>query len=97
MRQSVKLLEMHADQPSKLSLSVFTKKSDSSDEEKSDAQTFVLIKANPESLRFLGEFLIRFAEGDEGRSFFMHPDGPGSSHFSADSRIGIYLEDARTE
>jgi hypothetical protein len=39
----------------------------------------------------LGELLIQFADGKDGCAFDIHPQGAGSAHFSAETKLGIYL------
>jgi hypothetical protein len=54
-------------------------------------EEYFQIEGSGESLRFLGELLIAFAEGDFGCSFSIHPRGAGQSHFAHDSEFGIDL------
>jgi len=50
----------------------------------------ILIESDKEGLRFLGQLLNEVASGeDEG--FHISPYGPGSSHFSQKSKLGLYI------
>jgi hypothetical protein len=87
------LLQQHVGSHSKLLIEVI-KNSDVDSEGQVCEQTYAVIKGTPESLRFLGELLIRFASEDHGSTFFIHPSGPGSAHFDSASTCGIYLAKA---
>jgi len=54
-------------------------------------QDYVSVEGDSDSLKFLGELLIAFAEGDFGCAFDLHPQGAGSAHFTGASDIGIEL------
>ena len=54
-------------------------------------EDYVFVEGDSDSIRFLGELLIAFAEGEQGCSFHLHPQGAGSAHFTAASDIGIEL------
>jgi hypothetical protein len=85
------ILERHADSGQKLSLEIFVPDRRESVDEEIIEQAYTLIKGSSESLRFLGELLIQFADGDYGCTLDIHPKGAGSAHFSADTELGIYL------
>ena len=85
------ILERHAESGQTLSLEAFVPDRRDSPEEEFIENVYTLIKGSPQALRFLGELLIEFADGDHGSAFDIHPQGAGSVHFSADTKIGIYL------
>lgn len=92
MNKIRELLEAHAD--SGRSLTVRRTSIDRNEPDEADPapiEDYVLLEGSSDSLRFLGELLIAFAEGDFGCSFHIHPQGAGMAHFSADSDIGINL------
>jgi hypothetical protein len=85
------ILKRHAESGQKLSLENFVPdRRDSPDEELAE-NSYTLIKGSSQSLRFLGELLIQFADGKDGCAFDIHPQGAGSAHFSAETKLGIYL------
>lgn len=85
------LLERHAESGMKLTLEDFVPDRRDSPEEELVENEYTLIKGSAQSLRFLGELLIQFADGKYGYSFEMHPDGAGSVHFGAGTKRGIFL------
>ncbi len=84
-------MERHAAGGEKLTLASFVPDRRESPDEELIENTYTLIKGSPRSLRFLGELLIQFADGNYGCSFDLHPQGAGSKHFSDETRLGIYL------
>ena len=54
-------------------------------------QSFVLIEGDAESLRFLGELLIAQSSVSDDCHFFIHPSGPGTTFFLADSKWGLSI------
>lgn len=60
------------------------------DEDEDDA-TMVLIQGNPDALKLLAELLTAVAEGPENDGFSISPFGAGSTHFSPESKLGIYI------
>jgi hypothetical protein len=54
-------------------------------------QDYVVVEGDRDSLRFLGELFIAFADNDLGCSFDLHPQGAGNAHFSDTSDMGIKL------
>jgi len=78
------ILERHAERGQKLSLeNVVPDRKDSPDEELIE-NSYTLIKGSPQSLRFLGELLIEFADGDYGCAF----DNPSAGSWSCSLQCG---------
>ena len=82
-----RLLEAHAEGKSKLSFTQYVRHASEDD---GPALTYVEISAASESLKFLGNLLIAFAESDES-TLHLHPNSAGSGHFASGSNVGIYL------
>jgi hypothetical protein len=57
--------------------------------EKNEAAGYVLIEGNSEALKFLANLILAQAEAMCGLQ--IHPNGPGSMHFTTDSDLGLYL------
>ena len=85
------IMERHAESGQKLSLETFVPDRRDSPDEELVADCYTLIKGSAQSLRFLGELLIQFADGDYGCTFDIHPKGAGAAHFRAGATLGIYL------
>jgi hypothetical protein len=86
------LLEAHAHKGNKLTIrKVSIDRNEPNEPDPTSAQDYVSVEGDRDSLRFLGELLIAFAEGDFGCGFDLHPHGAGSAHFSDASDIGIEL------
>jgi hypothetical protein len=86
------ILKSHADRKSKLTVQTFSAdRSEPGEQEQAPLENYVLIEGDNESLRFLGELLIAFAEGDWGCSYDLHPKRAGSAHFSEASTVGLYF------
>jgi hypothetical protein len=84
------LLEAHADKCKKLTVrTISVDRNEPNEVEPAPIQDYVLLEGDSASLRFLGELLIAFADGDFGCSFGLHPQGAGSAHFSDTSNIGM--------
>ncbi len=54
------------------------------------AETFVLLEGDKQALSFLGNLILKHLETDVC-NLSLSPLGAGSSHFSTDSNVGIYL------
>jgi hypothetical protein len=85
------ILEAHAGKGGKLTTKLLDWLPSDDEEDASPRQKYMLIEGDPSSLRFLGEVLIAFATQDQGDTFFIHPTGPGLTHFDIASSCGIYL------
>ena len=86
------ILDSHADKGKKLTMrKIFVDRNEPDETEPIPIQDYVLVEGDSDSLRFLGQLLIAFAEGDLGCSFNIHPQGAGNAHFSDASDIGIEL------
>jgi hypothetical protein len=86
------LLEVHADKGKRLTVrKVSIDRNEPNEPDPAPPQDYVSVEGDSDSLRFLGELLIAFAEGDFGCNFDLHPQGAGSAHFTTASNIGIEL------
>jgi hypothetical protein len=85
------ILQHHAESGQKLSLENFVPDRRDFPDEELVVNAYALIKGSSQSLRFLGELLIKFAEGNDGCAFDIHPQGAGSAHFRSETKLGIYL------
>ena len=75
------LFEAHANRGTKLTVrTISIDRNEPNEISPSPIENFVLIEGDRDSLRFLGQFLIAFAEGDFGCSYNLHPLGAGSAH-----------------
>jgi hypothetical protein len=84
------LLEAHASKLAKLTVrKIAVDRNELNDIEPIPIQDYVLVEGDNDSLRFLGELLIAFSDGDFGCRFNLHPQGAGSAHFSDASDMGI--------
>jgi len=91
MSRMREILDRHSESGQKLTTEAFIPDRRDSPDEELIPQTYVLIKGSSQSLRFLGELLIEFADGDCGCAFDIHPQGAGSAQFSPEATLGIYL------
>jgi hypothetical protein len=80
------ILEEHGNSKSRLAVKTFT----TSEDENSPSETYVLLQGERESLQFLAEMIMAHLNTDTC-NFSIHPSGAGSTHFSHDSTVGIYL------
>jgi hypothetical protein len=86
------ILERHGARDQKLTVTTFTASEDGESEDIPGVpEEFVLLQGDSDSLRFLGQVILAMADGELGGSFFLHPNGAGSAHFSTSSTVGIYL------
>ena len=90
MNRLRQLLEAHADSGSRLTVRrISLDRNEPGEADPAPIEDSVLLEGSSDSLRFLGELLIAFAEGDFGCSFHLHPRGAGSAHFSGVSDVGL--------
>ena len=85
MSDADEVLTAHAEGDSKLTVRLF-----GPDDEECPEQ-YLLLEGDSTSLRFLAEFILAHVNADKGCGWGLHPNGAGSSHFSGDSTVGIYL------
>jgi hypothetical protein len=86
------LLDAHADNGKSLTVRKTSEdRNELNDSEPAPVEDYVLVEGDSDSIKFLGELLLAFAEADEGCSFHLHPQGAGSAHFGSASEIGIEL------
>ena len=86
------LLEAHADKGKRLTVrKVSIDRNEPNEADPAPPQDYVSVEGDSGSLKFLGELLIAFAEGDFGCALDLHPQGAGSAHFTSASDIGIEL------
>lgn len=84
------LLERHAEKGTKLTIrKISVDRSEPNDSAPAPIEDYALIEGDSDSLKFLGQFLIAFAEGDFGCSYDLHPKGAGRAHFTGKSDLGI--------
>lgn len=92
MNKMRELLESHVANGNKVTLRRISIDRNEPDEaDPAPIEDYVFVEGSSDSLRFLGELLIAFAEGDFGCSFHLHPHGAGMAHFSNTSDLGIDL------
>ena len=86
------LLKAHADNGKRLTVrKTSVDRNELNESEPAPIEDYVLVEGDCDSIKFLGELLIAFAEGDKGCSFHLLPQGAGSAHFTGTSDIGIEL------
>ena len=83
------LLETHALGSSRITARTFVE----TNEAENDVlpQQFLLLEGSRESLKFLADLILAQIDSDSGCNIYLHPTGPGSSHFSPSSTAGIYI------
>ena len=87
------ILKAHGSSPSKLTVKTFVadRGETNSEEEDAPAQNYVLIEGDENALKFLAELILAQVNSDYGCTLDIHPNGPGSNHFSGDSTLGVFV------
>jgi hypothetical protein len=93
MKTVNELLKEHGGSASKINVRelVIDRREADEVEEGLPAQSYVFIEGDTNALRFLAELILAQIDSDYGCELDIHPAGAGSSHFSPESTLGIYV------